>query len=74
MAKAARLPKLRWVKNGPDHQDAGRFGLVRSAKPGLWTAYKCAPFDTLGYGRSIAAAKRIAQAFADAETLRGEPA
>ena len=74
MAKAAKHAKLAWVKEG-GAWGAERFSIRQSGRPGLWEVYEDQGgiFPAfLGYGSTITAAKAIAQAFADAETLRGE--
>ena len=71
MAKAVKLPKLKWVKDGDRDWIAGQFSVARSISClGLWAVMrngKC-----LCYAVDASDAKAIAQAFADAETLRGE--
>lgn len=74
MAKAARLPKLKWVKanSRSGGWGAGRFSVWKSGHK-RWVVYmdrEVRPF--LGFGSTVTEAKRIAQAFADSETLRGE--
>lgn len=76
MAKA-KHPKLKWTTQGDGDRVAGAFAVLRSigrpGMPGMWKAYKLGG-RVLGFGHTVAEAKAIAQAFADAETLRGEPA
>lgn len=73
MAKA-KHPKLKWVKTprGFLVSEAG-FKIFRGfgSHSDLYCVLK-ENVHWLGYARRIAEAKAIAQAFADAETLRGE--
>lgn len=72
MAKAARLPKLKWKPFADGEYVAGRVAVAKSVfRPGLWAAYRIGG-PALGFGSTVAEAKAIAQAFADSETLRGE--
>lgn len=77
MAKA-KHPKLEWREDGDGdwivagaHGATWRFGIVPSpCYAGFYRLFRGA--ELLGYARTVDSAKAIAQAFADAETLRGE--
>ena len=78
MAKA-KHPKLKWEELdggwlAKQADEAPVFRVFQSLIFPELIAVVSAEGITIGYGNKLAAAKAIAQAFADSETLRGEPA
>jgi len=76
------LPKLKWVKEGAsddfvvrDEEERLLWHVFRSdlLREPMWVVYDVGGVGRhRGYARTVEEAKAIAQAFADAETLRGE--